>query len=1122
MSDFHKSDSVSKISTNSIDLPIILIDFNGIIFDSNSDFDNVFDYRPNHNKSIFSYVGIQFKDFLKKWLYCIVHKVSPERNVFAFNTRNMNNQFFVLNTNKNREGQKLLCIFSPFIENKNEVSILDNWRAKTQLILDSINEAILITDRRSRIVEVNHLAEKYFGYTLSELQGKPIELLIPDRFRSEHIKQRNNYLSNPLRREMGIGLELSAKHKDGSEFNVEVSLNKIEIANETNIVVGVKDITKRKQEYASLLESEERFFSAFEYAPIGMALVSLAGKWIKVNRSVCNIVGYLEEELLQLTFQDITHPEDLESDMQYVNQMLARKIDTYQMEKRYINKKGEIIWVLLSVSLVLSTNNLPLYFISQLQDITSFKAMHADLVQTKERFKLIKSGTALGVWEWNRKKRLEYISDQVYKLLGIDPSKTQLTLFGIIRKIHQEYRKELKDALLQHIKYGVPFSKELLIESANNSFRWFSVAGKMIFNEFGKSERFVGYLIDINQKKQAVERFKQIYQHSAFGMYRTTKEGQIIMANPSLIRLLGYDSLSDLQKRNLSSSGFKKQNIRKKFLKLIHEKGRVDDLESIWIRKDGTEVLIRECAILTDVPEEDRQVIDGTIEDISAKKLIEDERIARIAAENSNKTKSTFLANMSHEIRTPLNSIIGFSDMLHASVEEPKLKSQLKSINQSGKSLLAIVNDILDVSKIEAGKIELQLEPNNLITLIDELNIVFTQKAKEKEITFYYKVNTALPTMLLIDVYRLRQVLNNLIGNAIKFTKKGHVGLLVNTKNKKKDKLDLSIQIKDTGIGIPKEDQRSIFEPFIQREGQLQREYSGTGLGLSISKRLVELMGGTITLDSVVGQGSIFKIVLPAIEISKSELPENKDTTNAHSVIFEHKHVLIVDDNKQNRHLLRDYLEEVNLKVSEAANGQEAIDMIKYHYPDLILMDLLMPKMDGFKATTEIRKLLKTKTMPIIAITASVNTLNMPSSENKIFEEHLEKPLVLNKLCEILKKHFKFWLKEPCIKKIPEFPDNYTIKEKPSKLSEALINQLSLVLNPLYQDAIENQLIDEIEEFGRKIKELGTINQLSNLQRFGHDIISLCANFEIEELMRVLKKFPKIIYDMQKQINEID
>ncbi len=331
--------------------------------------------------------------------------------------------------------------------------------------------------------------------------------------------------------------------------------------------------------------------------------------------------------------------------------------------------------------------------------------------------------------------------------------------------------------------------------------------------------------------------------------------------------------------------------------------------------------------------------------------------------------KENFLANMSHEIRTPMNAILGFSNLLSNVPMNEDGKEYVKAINTSGENLLNIVNDILDLSKIEAGMMRIESTIFNLPSLISSIEEMMKNKAKEKDIELAIMLEENLPTYIVGDTLRLTQILINLLGNAIKFTNKGSVTLLINPKAIEKNSVTICFKISDTGLGIQQKDLGHIFERFNQAENDITRKYGGTGLGLAIVKDLVNLQHGSITVESIPEKGTTFLVTIPYTIVENNKaIVENNAAPNAPNY-FENKTILIVEDNELNQNLLKHLLQQKNFRFDIANNGQEAIEKLQVQKFDLVLMDMQMPIMDGYTATTQIRNSLKLN-IPIIAMTA--------------------------------------------------------------------------------------------------------------------------------------------------------
>lgn len=378
---------------------------------------------------------------------------------------------------------------------------------------------------------------------------------------------------------------------------------------------------------------------------------------------------------------------------------------------------------------------------------------------------------------------------------------------------------------------------------------------------------------------------------------------------------------------------------------------------------------------------------------------------AKQIADEANKAKSEFLASMSHEIRTPMNAILGFSEILLNTIEDEKSKGYLQAVLSSGNTLLSLINDILDLSKIETGQMEIISEPIHIGLVFNEIVQIYKSKAEEKNLSLSVQFSDDFPQVVVMDDVRLRQIMFNLIGNAIKFTSKGSVSVVADHRYLENEhgRADIFVVVKDTGIGIASEHHESIFRSFFQVESDNTRKYDGTGLGLSIVHKLVTMMGGHIKVESEPEKGSSFILTFHNVEVSSTEL-ESERGNDWHSVTlsFEPTTILVVDDIEFNRELVKSYfLEFDTLRLIEAKNGREGVQMCRVHKPSLVLMDLRMPEMNGYEATEILSDDPATSHIPVVAFTAS----SMKHDEARIqalFDDYLRKPITRNQLIDCL------------------------------------------------------------------------------------------------------------------------
>ena len=496
-------------------------------------------------------------------------------------------------------------------------------------------------------------------------------------------------------------------------------------------------------------------------------------------------------------------------------------------------------------------------------------------------------------------------------------------------------------------------------------------------------------------------------------------------------------------------------------------------------------------------------------------------REAKEIAEQANRAKSEFLANMSHEIRTPMNAILGFSEILYDRIENEQHKNFIKTILTSGKTLLALINDILDLSKVEAGKMELQFIPVNIEELLSEFKIIFTQKVREKGLEFKTEISETMPKIVLIDGLRLRQILFNLIGNSIKFTHSGYIKIsaLDDYDDVLEDCVNLILEIEDTGIGIPKEQQDIIFEAFRQQDGQSTRKYGGTGLGLTITRKLVEKMNGAISVQSEQGKGSIFRIILNSVKlISKHETNRLMMETEEPEIEFLPASLLLVDDVEYNRDLIKNHVEKFDFKIIEAENGDEALERLEIFKPDLILMDMRMPGKGGFETTQIIKKDENLKDIPVVAFTASV----MKESEAKIisfFDGYLRKPVSKSSLFFELKRFLKYRTIKNAGKQMEEkqSPGLTLDPELKEKLPEIFLKIDSDVI-PKWEEINKVLMVDDVEEFADFLLAFIAETKLSIWEEYAKNLLEQAQSYNVAEIKKLVKIFPEMLESLKKSL----
>jgi signal transduction histidine kinase/HPt (histidine-containing phosphotransfer) domain-containing protein len=491
--------------------------------------------------------------------------------------------------------------------------------------------------------------------------------------------------------------------------------------------------------------------------------------------------------------------------------------------------------------------------------------------------------------------------------------------------------------------------------------------------------------------------------------------------------------------------------------------------------------------------------------------------------------KQDFLANMSHEIRTPLNAIIGFSDLLHKTTLNEKQNNYLDAISISSKNLLVLINDILDVSKLEKGKLALERKAISIKKIIGDVVTLNSQAAKIKGLKLLSSIDHEIPEAVLGDATRLTQILINLISNAIKFTRNGNIKIEVIAEDVTNEDATLLFSVRDTGIGIPKEKIAHIFERFTQAESSTTREYGGTGLGLNIVKMLVDLHQGKINISSELGQGTEFSFKICYRIADSSELEITNEKENVKSQNLEGLKILVVEDNQLNQMLAESYITKNNGTVDIAENGIKAIERLKDNNYDCIMMDLQMPKLDGYQTTDLIRNNLKLET-PIIACSAHFQEEEREKAKEVGMDDYITKPYSEELMIQLILNYTKNEnvrikaTEEP--EKSPTDDFEHILKTLEEKQGKTFISKLVYIYKNGISEAID-ELKNGIENSDLKVLRAkahfltGSLSVL-NLQ-YGHNLATQVENFAIENYTEETKALAaQLIHYLEISLVEID
>jgi len=889
-----------------------------------------------------------------------------------------------------------------------------------------------------------------------------------------------------------------------------------------------------------LNKSEEKYKGIYNNALEGLFQTSIDGRILNANPSLARILGYQSPEELMSTITNLqnqlyVNPEN--RDIIFAP-FLANK-SMFESEIQLYRKDKRIIWVSVNASIVRDQEGNPLFLEGFLTDISDRKRTEHALKQSEEKYRTIfeNSGTALVFIEDNM---IVSLANKEFELLSGFTKKEIEN-----KKMWTEFvanQNDLERMLSLHHRQrtdpnAIPQTDEFQLIDRNSNLKHVVVSVVMLPG----TKQSLASLIDITEQKRielALKESRNLYQ----AIFENTGSASIIieedttiaLANPEWVNLSGYSKAENEGKICWTEFVLPEDLER---MKAYHHSRREFDVnaprkyEFRYIRRNGeVRHMINTVAI---IPGTKRSV--ASLIDITDRKRVEDELkkhrdhleelikertaeliIAKENAEKATKAKSIFLANMSHEIRTPMNAILGYSEILFRKVDDPEHKQFLSSIQSSGKTLLELINNVLDLSKIEAGKLTVSTEMVNIRSVVREIVTVFNLKVKEKGLQLILDFSDKIPEYLMLDELKVKQILLNLVNNAIKFTEKGYVKITISTTPSTPYRIDLHIAVQDTGIGIPLEYHKKVFESFERTDELDNRQYSGTGLGLAITKLLVELMNGTITLESEKNKGSIFKIVIREVKISRKLMDEkHKKTFDPESIIFKKSVVLVVDDNLDNRKVIAGYLNNFDFVVLEAINGKEALALLSKNIPDFIFMDLLMPVMNGNETLQHIRSDYKLSKIPVIAITASA----FYEDEKKVLEEgfdgYLRKPASLADIVNTLTRFIPY---EIILTPNNQKPEELHLLDEAFDLSPELIKDIDHEILPIWENDL--RLIrpkKQVFIFAKKIIEIGQKHRLNLFIQYGEKLLAASQSFNVEKEKRLLDIFTAFTHRIKKQ-----
>lgn len=999
-------------------------------------------------------------------------------------------------------------------------------RKNTEKELRKLSTAVLqnpgivsITDEKGFIEFVNPKFTEITGYSFDEAKGKSHKILKSGKHDKAFYEQMWNTISKG-REWKG---EIHNRRKNGSLYWEEATIVKIIDSDErTNFLKLSIDITDRKKAEKIIKESEEKFSKAFHLNPSLMAITTKAdGRFIEVNQSFLNKLGYQKNEIVGKLSSEINLFAEPQKALRFRKKLITK--EKAIGEEILVKKKDGSVLVGLFYGEIINMQGIPC-ILSVMNDITIRKEAEQQLLEFKQ---IIESS----------KNEIFIFDAKTLKFLYANQGACQNIGYSLEElkniEVHEIKPKYSRAGFLKKISYLFDKPDEQLIfktihQRKNQS--EYPVEVILELRKWNGSDAFFAFISDITERKKAqaalIEseaKFRQLAENIEHVLW-LRNYNEMIYINPAFETVFGVSRKEIYNDSTIFMKVILKDDlprIQKAYQKMYREESNFNEEYRIR-RPDGQIRWIWARTFYFYVEPENEYRSVGIAQDItSEKKAKEDLKKAKEAAEIANRLKSEFLANMSHEIRTPMNAILGFSEILQEKLDQyPEYHTYTEGITSSGKSLLKLINDILDLSKIESGRLEIQYETVRIRELINEIERIFSIKTMAKNLKFSVDIDPALPEGLKLDETRLRQVLFNLIGNAVKFTERGKIIVKVYGINKALDDslIDLIVEVTDTGIGIPKEQQNLVFEPFRQQEGQSTRKFGGTGLGLPISKRLVEMMNGKLILHSEMNKGSTFKIRLRNVQVPPDIPKMEKKSIEKADYIFTGGILLLAEDMWSNRAVINGYLENQSLTVIEAENGKIAIEKAKKYKPDVIFMDIHMPEIDGMEATRRIKKIPELADIPIIALTALVMK-DQIDSILKLCDGYLKKPVRKNELIQALAKYLPEQYierseKTEALKTGEEY--NYETETQrwieqasPEEISD-FYEILQKEIMPRFENVQIELSIDNVSDFAQYLKKMARKYRMKPAVEIADKLTAASEHFDFDKIFAIFPVFRNI------------
>jgi len=1014
-----------------------------------------------------------------------------------------------------------------------EQQLLDS-EAFTQSILNSLSAHIAVLDSNGTIIAVNEAWRQFgnenglpqtFNYGLGTSYFDICEKAFDEACFDEVVKVQR-----------GILVVLAGTH---DSFTLEYPCHLPEehrwfymrilplYGTQKGVVISHENITERKKSEVATAEAKNLLLKVIDTAPIRVFWKDCKLNYLGCNMSFAKDAGMSNpEEVIGKDDYQMGWREQAELYRSADKQVIESGVSKISYDEPQTTPDGKTLWLRTSKVLLKNQENETIGLLGLYEDITERKQIEEALRISEAQFRAIIQVSPIPLALNDQQQNITFLNNAFIQTFGYDLTDIP-TLSQWWQKAYPDpaYRQWVLDTWQASLKQAESERQifaplELSICCKNGEFKTVLVNASAILDTFEYVHLVMLY--DISERKQAEQQLRELnrdfvtfLENTSDFIYFKDHDSRMRFCSQTLANITQHKSWRDMVgKHDFEIFPTDTAKIYSEEELPVFEQGQpLLNKINPYYNEDGSQRWVSSSKWpVFDL--DNRKVIGifGISRDITEYKKVELElRQAKEAAENANRVKTEFLANMSHEIRTPMNAILGFSDILNNLITDSTHRYYLDAIQRSGKTLLQLINDILDLSKIEAGKFTLQYAPVSVKTIVKDIQLIFSQKAEDKSIELSVSFDKKLPDALLLDEIRLRQVLLNLVGNAIKFTEQGFIKIRVAVYFKTDiNKLNLKIEVYDSGMGISKEQQDKIFAAFTQQENQSVK-FGGTGLGLTISKRLAELMGGRLSVKSKVGKGSCFSIQLKQVEILTDRLKEKPaDLISLPKTIhFQPALILLVDDIALNRQLIVSYFVELpELTFVEAQTAEQALTLVIQQPFDLILMDRRLPKMSGDEVCQHIKALPDYATVPIIMISASV----LQAEENKsvFYDLQLNKPVNKSELLKAMQSFLPH-------SEIEQTTSEITAIEVTKPMAEIMNPKLQALLNQDYRERLKKfslsgvMEVDVLIELAEELLKLAHRYDCTVLTNWATDLKTQAELFDIANLSKTLSSFDNLL-----------